>query len=99
MSFVETLAENRRLIILRALDEAGFSANETVLKQVTESLGHQPTRDLIRADLTYLAEHGLVKLEKLDVQSGQLWVVRLTTPGQEVAQGRVYPGVARREPN
>ncbi len=98
MSFAETLAENRRLIMLRALDEAGFVTNETVLKTVTEQFGHQPTRDLIRADLTFLGEHGLIRLEKINAQNGQLWIAHLKTAGQEVAQGRVHPGVARREP-
>ena len=98
MSMAETLAENRRLIMLRALDEAGFSANETVLKTVTEHWGHQPTRDLIRADMTFLDAHGLIRLEKIDAQNGQLWIAHLKTAGQEVAQGRVHPGIARREP-
>jgi hypothetical protein len=98
MSFAETLAEDRRLIMLRALDEAGFSANETVLGRVTEEFGHHPTRDLIRADMSFLAQHGLIRLEKIAAQSGELWIAHLKTPGQEVAQGRVHPGVARREP-
>jgi hypothetical protein len=99
MSFNELLAENRRLVILRALNEAAFAANETVLKQVTERFGHTPTRELIRADLTFLDEHGLIRLEKIDAQSGQLWIAHLRTAGQEVAEGRVHPGVARREPD
>jgi hypothetical protein len=94
----ETMAENRRLIILRALDEAGFAANETVLKTVCQTFGHHPTKDLIRADIAFLAEHGLVRLEKIAAQAGELWIAHLTTPGQEVAQGRVHPGVAPRGP-
>jgi hypothetical protein len=98
MSMAEIMAENRRLIMLRALDESGYAANETVLKSVVETFGHHPSRDMIRADFTFLAEHGLIRLEKLAVQSGDLWVAHLLTPGQEVAKGRVHPGVARREP-
>jgi hypothetical protein len=99
MSFAEIQAEDRRFIMLRALDESGYSANETVLKCVTESFGHQPTRDLIRADLAFLAEHGLVRIEKIDASNGQLWIAHLKTAGQDVAQGRVHPGIARREPS
>ncbi|MFP5250227.1 MAG: ArsR family transcriptional regulator [Acidobacteriota bacterium] len=98
MSFVETLAADRRLIILRALDDASYSANETVLRSVTQGLGHQVTREQIRADMAFLTEHGLVRLEKLPAQSGEIWIAHLLPAGQDVAQGRPHPGVARREP-
>jgi hypothetical protein len=97
MSLAQIQAEDRRLIMLRALDESGYHANETVLRQVTEQFGHHPTRDLIRADLSYLGEHALIRLEKLPAQNGEVWIAHLLTAGQEVAQGRVYPGVARLE--
>jgi hypothetical protein len=61
MSLAQIHAEDRRLIILRSLDESGYHANETVLKQVTEQFGHAPSRDLIRSDLLYLTEHSLVR--------------------------------------
>ena len=99
MSLAQIHAEDRRLIMLIALDDSGYHANETVLKQVTEQLGHMPSKELIRADLAFLAEHGLVRLEKLPVQSGELWIAHLLTPGREVARGRVHVGVARREPD
>lgn len=95
MSMVEIQAANRRRIILQALDESGYSANETVLKQVCEQFGHQPTRELIRADLVFLDEHGLVRLEKIAAHVGELWIAHLKAAGQEVAQGRDHPGVAR----
>jgi len=96
-SFPEFMAEDRRLIVLRALDESGYSANETVLRQVTEQFGHHPTRDMLRGDLAFLDENGLVRLEKIPSQSGEIWIVHLLNSGQEVANGRPYPGVARRE--
>lgn len=99
MSLLKIQSEDRRLIMLMALDESGFHANETVLKQVTEQFGHQPTRDNIRGDLQFLAENNLIRLEKLPAQSGEIWIAHLLTAGKEVAQGRVYPGVARREPD
>jgi hypothetical protein len=98
MSMQETLAQNRRLIILRALDEAGYKANETVLKTVTETFGHRPTKEQIRADFSFLSEHGLIRMETVPTQTGEIWIAHLLTAGQEVAQGRVHPGVARREP-
>jgi hypothetical protein len=95
---LDILAGNRRLIILRALDESGYAANEHVLKPIVNGFGHNATRDMVRADLTYLAEHGLVRLEKVPGAEGEIWVAHLLPAGQEVAQGRVYPGIARREP-
>lgn len=98
MSLSKIQAEDRRLIILRALEDGGFSAGEAVLKQVVEQMGHRPAREQIRADLAFLAENNLVRLEKLPALCGELWVAHLLPDGQDVAKGRAYPGVARREP-
>ncbi len=98
MSLSQIQAEDRRLIILRALDDGGYHAGEAVLKQVTEQLGHRPSREQIRADLSFLADHNLVRIEKMPVAAGELWVAHLLADGQDVAKGRVHPGVARREP-
>jgi hypothetical protein len=99
MSFADTLAEDRRLIMLRALDDVSYSANESVLRSVTEGLGHRVSREMIRADIQFLAEHSLVRIEKLPAQSGEIWIAHLLPTGQDVARGRVHPGVARREPS
>lgn len=98
MSLSQIQAEDRRLIILRVLDEGNYHAGEAVLKQVTEEFGHRPSRELIRADLSFLAEHNLIRIEKLPAQSGELWIAHLLSDGQDVAKGRSHPGVARREP-
>ncbi len=99
MSLAQIHAENRRLIILRTLDESNYHANEDVLKQMTEQLGHLPSKEHIRADMAFLADHALIRLEKLPVQQGELWIAHLLTAGREVARGRVHTGVARREPD
>jgi hypothetical protein len=98
MSLRDVMAEYRRLTILRALDEYGYSANEDVLKTVCNEFSNFATKDLVRADISFLNEHGLVRLEKLQKESGEIWIAHLLTAGQEVAKGRVHPGVARREP-
>ena len=94
--FAETLAEDRRLVVLRSLCEAsGNHLNESVLKKALEHIGHRVGRDQVRADAVWLEEHLLVRIEKVDVQSGELWIVHLKGFGEEVAQGRSHPGVAR----
>lgn len=99
MSLVEALQADRRLIVLRALDETpGFGLNEGTLKIVLGQFGHRVGGDEVRADMTWLEQHGLVRLEKIQAQRGELWIAHLLEPGQAVANGRPYPGVARPEP-
>ena len=98
MSFNSVLAEDRRLIILRTLDQApGYMLSDVTLKPVLDRYGHRVGRDVLRGDFTWLAEHGMVKIEKLDADGGTLtvWIVTMLELGQAVAQGRLYPGIAR----
>jgi hypothetical protein len=98
MSLGNILAEDRRLVILRVLSEGGYVANESVLRKSLAAFGHQVGSDIVRADLTFLAEHDLVRIETLHPPSGELWLIHLKSAGEEVAQGRQHPGVARRGP-
>jgi len=98
MSFGELLAENRRLIVLRALTEvARFEANESVLRLGLQQFGHHVGGDIVRADLEFLERHGLIVVERIRVERGELWVAKLTGAGEDVAKGdATHVGVARR---
>ena len=99
MSLETVLAEDRRLVILRCLSEvAGFHLNEAVLRTTLNHFAHNAGRDLVRADIEYLVEHGLARIEKLRPASGELWLVYLTGAGDEVAKGRPHVGIARLGP-
>jgi hypothetical protein len=100
MSLTVVLQEDRRLVILRTLSEVpSFTLNEGILRTALRQIGHpEETKDLVRADIQFLADHGLVRIETLAMPSGDLWVVHLLDAGQEVADGRAHPGVARRKP-
>lgn len=100
MSLATVLAEDRRLVILRALHEAhDYSLNESVLKKVLETFGHAVSRDLVRADVAWLAEQRLVRAVPVEgAATVGLSVVRLTEDGGDVARGRYHPGVARPSP-
>lgn len=98
MSLAQVMAEDRRLVILRVLSEARFAANESVLRKSLGAFGHQVGSDVVRADLAFLQEHQLVRVEVLHVSSGDLWLAHLTEAGNDVAEGRAHPGVARRGP-
>ena len=100
MSLQNVLAEDRRLVVLRLLSEGGFRANESVLRKGLDAFGHRIAHELMRADLAFLQEHGLLRIETLHPPSGtELWLAQLTDAGDEVARGvSVHPGVARRGP-
>jgi hypothetical protein len=100
-ALAEIIAEDRRLAVLRTLEEApGTQLNEGALQHVLGHLGHQVGHDIVRADLAWLEKHGLVRTEKLPVASGELWLAKLTLAGADVSTGRSHhPGVARREPD
>ena len=98
MSMVTVMAEDRRLVILRALDESGYQANESVLRKGLAVFGHAVTHDTVRADIEFLRAQGLVRVEVLHPASGDLWLVHLLDAGMDVARGVYHPGVARRGP-
>jgi len=98
MSMHEILDADQRLVALRLLTEAdGYSLNESVLKTGLQHLGHRVGGDIVRAHLEFLARHGLVGVEKIRVERGDLWVATLTALGEDVARGNTtHVGVARR---
>jgi Fe2+ or Zn2+ uptake regulation protein len=95
--FARIAAEDRRLIILRALaEDHDYSLNDAVLKRALASLGHGVSRDMLRGDLTWLADQRLIRVEEMD--GGAIWVAHATEDGVDVAGGRPHPGVARPSP-
>jgi DNA-binding transcriptional ArsR family regulator len=101
MSLQQLLDEDRRLVILRCLEEASdYSLNENLVERMLVRLRLGVVgRDIVRAHLAWLEQHGLVTVDKLPAGAGRdLWVGTLTKTGQEVAQGRPWPGVARPAP-
>lgn len=99
MSLAELLHEDRRLVILRALDEAdGYSLNESILGRTLERvrLGIVD-RDQVRTYLLWLERHELVRIEKLEdgASPGELWIATATKLGTAVARGRAHPGITR----
>jgi DNA-binding transcriptional ArsR family regulator len=94
-TFLERLAEDRRLVILRLLAEANSEANESLLALALSDYGHRVSRDQTRTDLAWLREQGLVEIEDL----GGLMIARLTQRGFEASSGIItVPGVRRPTP-
>ena len=93
MALQQILQEHQRLVILRLLGEVpGFDLNESILQDGLNAYGLDISRDGLRTQLAWLAEQGLVTLEKL----GGTQKAVLTSRGEDVAQGRaVVPGIKR----
>jgi len=95
MSFDRHLEAHRRLSILRVLAEGGYSANESLIRDVVETFGVGATRDQVRGAIAWLADQGLVTAEAI----AGLTIARITERGLDVAHGRAsYPGVKRPSP-
>jgi hypothetical protein len=95
----DILREDRRLVVLRCLAEAmEYRLNESVLQTAIGRITHRCSRDELRADIGYLERHGLVLVQKLPLQSGELWLATLTPAGHDVARGQPHEGIARPGP-
>lgn len=95
-SFARHLAADRRLVLLRVLaDSAGYQANEYLLDTMLEELGHPVSSDLLRSELAWLTEQGLLTQQPV----AAVIIATLTRRGLDVARGRVQvPGVKRPQP-
>lgn len=101
MTLRTIIEKDRRLVILRSLQEDDdYSLNESLLAKVLEAYAHGVPRDVLRADLAWLAEQGLVTVDDLPRPGKEpLMVAKLTSRGADVAEGRArVPGVARPTP-
>lgn len=97
MSYQEKIVEDRRLLILQALNNAtGYRAPARLLMAFLNSMGHNPSQDQLCGDLAWLEEQGLVTL---DAPTNNVQVATITTRGSDIAEGTArHPGVRRPEP-
>lgn len=96
MSLKEMLQADRRLVTLRVLNEsAGYTANESIIDSALDTFGHMVSRDVVKNELNWLEEQGLIELENVYNTK----VAKLTQRGIDVAQGQaVVEGVKRPRP-
>ena len=96
MKFDQYETEDRRLVLLRALQHATqYKANAYLLRRYCESIGHTVIADRIEQDIAWLAERGLVER----AQHLGVTVATLTQRGLDVATGAAsVPGVQRPQP-
>jgi len=96
MNFDEFQTQDRRLVLLRALEHAAqYRANAYLLRRYCEALGHVVSAERMETDLAWLDEQGLVGIKH---EQG-VTVATLTDRGLDVATGRAtVPGVQRPQP-
>ena len=98
-SLAETLAKDRRLVILRLLSEVpGYALSASMLTKAVRSMRHAVYDDTIAADLVMLEQHGLVTREEEPHNGKTLVFATLTRFGLEVANGRPHPMVDQPSP-
>ena len=96
MPFADFETEDRRLVILRLLEEDNdYRVNTSILRSSLDLYGHNISRDRLHTDVQWLSEQGLTRSEQLN----SVQVVTLTQQGLDVANGRArVPGVKRPGP-
>lgn len=101
MTIATRLAEDRRGVILALLHaDASYRLGDEALRVGLSHLGRGTHRiTVIQADLAWLEEHRLVRVERdHGVDGSPVWVAVLTRDGRAVAEGAPHPGVTRPDP-
>ena len=96
MSYERTIQEHLRITLLRLLvDDPNYTLNDSMLTDLTEPYGFNPSRDKVRTELNWLKEQGLVTTDN----DPGITIATLTERGMDVANGRTtVPGVKRPSP-
>jgi hypothetical protein len=93
MSYQEKVAQDRRLLILQALDNAaGYTAASRLLLSFLESMGNLANSDQVEGELAWLQEQGMI-----EVQPGPAGSIATLKPrGADIVSGRArHPGIRR----
>lgn len=92
MPIKELLAADQRLCLIRSLNDAGGTANESVIQDCLDAYGHALSRDKVRTHFAWLEEQGVITLEDL----AGCQVATLTQRGYDAVDGRcTIPGIKR----
>lgn len=96
MNFADYQTEDRRLVLLRGLENAAqYRANAFLLRRYCDAVAHVVSADRIEQDIAWLHEQGLVVRE----HAGGVTTATLTVRGLDVATGRTkVPGVQTPQP-
>ncbi|MFJ5337895.1 MULTISPECIES: ArsR family transcriptional regulator [Pectobacterium] len=92
-AITKIMQEDRRMRILQILIVSPAQlTNEDVLKKALLAVGHATSSDLLRTEIMWGTEQGLLEAWS----ENELYIVKLTQRGEDVGQGVAnVPGVAR----
>lgn len=96
MSFAQHQQHDRRLRILQLLSKSsGYKANESLIVSGLHFYGHDDSGDLVRTELAWLEEQGLISIENV----AGLSICAINARGIDVSQGRAaVPGIRKPGP-
>ena len=96
--YAELYVADLRLAILQLLMHAGFETNISIIKAgLAEATQHRPGGEQVRAEISWLAERGLVYRRAI---GATVEAATITERGEDVACGRAQvPGVHRPLPD
>lgn len=94
MNYADYLKEELRLVILRILNELpSYTGNSSTLHGFLGRWGLNVSRDQVKTALYWLREQGCISI---DLDTPDVLVVKLSSYGQDVAEGRTtVPGIKR----
>lgn len=79
-----------RRAIVDVLTDAGGEHSEVEIAMLLKAWGHPAARSVVRTEMEWLAEEGLIKIEEL----GPLLAGRVLPDGRDVSEGRlIYDGI------
>ncbi|MDA3977910.1 hypothetical protein [Gallibacterium sp. AGMB14963] len=87
-------AQDQRMLLLHFLAENNNSANDEVLQDCLQLYGHRISRDVVRTQLNWLAEQGLVTVSDF----GHLRIAKLTARGFDVSQNQATVEGVKKNP-
>ncbi len=96
LSYAEIVTQEARLVLLRLLAEStDYTSNSSMLDMALDAFGVSLSRDQVDTQLAWLAEQGLVSIEKIATVTR----ATLTARGLDVSTGAAKcPGVKRPGP-
>ena len=84
-AFSERHAADLRLAVLQVLAAAGLETNVPILRAAVEEATHRPAASLLRQELAWLDERGLVTRRAI---GASVAAATITERGEDVALGR-----------
>jgi len=100
MTYMETLTQSQRLYLLRLLAKMPeYKANNATLLVAMNQIGLPMSAQKLQFELGWLAEIGLISIERVGTSDSAMLIAELKDAGLDVAAGlSTVQGIARPRP-